>query len=146
MQAAVPPVRWRGKAATVIEAVCAVTGVTPSELKGDSCRKRVAWPRQLAMYLTVMDAGRSRSETGMRFGGRHHTTVIHAIAAVEARMAAGCVWTGSALQAVRDRLSTGAMTQVPRPCAPRTKQPAGSHPAPRSGSAERAAFFGGAQC
>ena len=38
----------------------------------------VAHPRQVAMYLARKLTKRSTTEIGMRFGGRDHTTVIHA--------------------------------------------------------------------
>ena len=41
--------------------------------------REVARPRQVAMYLSKRLTPRSLPEIGRRFGGRDHTTVIHAI-------------------------------------------------------------------
>lgn len=42
-------------------------------------------PRQVAMCLSVRLSGQSLSRIGQAFGGRDHTTVIHAARQVEAR-------------------------------------------------------------
>jgi chromosomal replication initiator protein len=46
--------------------------------------RRVARPRQVAMYLSRKLTSRSLPEIGRRFGGRDHTTVLHACRRVEA--------------------------------------------------------------
>jgi chromosomal replication initiator protein len=46
--------------------------------------RRVARPRQVAMYLARILTTRSLPEIGRRFGGRDHTTVLHACRRVEA--------------------------------------------------------------
>jgi chromosomal replication initiator protein len=46
--------------------------------------RRVARPRQIAMYLSRKLTERSLPEIGRRFGGRDHTTVLHACKTVEA--------------------------------------------------------------
>ena len=45
--------------------------------------REVARPRQVAMYLAKMLTPRSLPEIGRRFGGRDHTTVIHAVKRIE---------------------------------------------------------------
>lgn len=45
--------------------------------------RAVARPRQIAMYLAKRLTPRSLPEIGRRFGGRDHTTVIHAVRQVE---------------------------------------------------------------
>lgn len=44
----------------------------------------VARPRQIAMYLCKQLTSKSLPEIGRKFGGRDHTTVIHAVKTVEA--------------------------------------------------------------
>ena len=48
--------------------------------------RRVARPRQVAMYLSRKLTTRSLPEIGRRFGGRDHTTVLHACRRIEALM------------------------------------------------------------
>ncbi|WP_310498249.1 chromosomal replication initiator protein DnaA [Sandarakinorhabdus sp.] len=45
--------------------------------------REVARPRQLAMYLAKKLTPRSLPEIGRRFGGRDHTTVMHAVKRIE---------------------------------------------------------------
>ena len=45
--------------------------------------RSVARPRQIAMYLAKSITSRSLPEIGRKFGGRDHTTVIHAVRKVE---------------------------------------------------------------
>lgn len=45
--------------------------------------RNVARPRQVAMYLSKLLTARSLPEIGRKFGGRDHTTVMHAIRKVE---------------------------------------------------------------
>lgn len=45
--------------------------------------REVARPRQIAMYLAKQLTPRSLPEIGRRFGGRDHTTVIHAVRQIE---------------------------------------------------------------
>lgn len=50
--------------------------------------REVARPRQIAMYLAKQLTPRSLPEIGRRFGGRDHTTVIHAVKQIEKLRAA----------------------------------------------------------
>jgi len=53
--------------------------------------RAVARPRQVAMYLAKQLTPRSLPEIGRRFGGRDHTTVMHAIKKIEELRAADSV-------------------------------------------------------
>ena len=50
--------------------------------------RSVARPRQVAMYLSKQLTPRSLPEIGRKFGGRDHTTVIHAVRKIEELCAA----------------------------------------------------------
>jgi chromosomal replication initiator protein len=50
--------------------------------------RNVARPRQVAMYLAKQLTSRSLPEIGRRFGGRDHTTVMHAVSRVAELMQA----------------------------------------------------------
>ena len=45
--------------------------------------RSVARPRQVAMYLAKQLTSRSLPEIGRKFGGRDHTTVMHAVKKVD---------------------------------------------------------------
>jgi chromosomal replication initiator protein len=58
--------------------------IKQSQLKERSNMKKVVYPRQVAMYLVKELTNASLPEIGRTFGGKHHTTVIHSIARIEA--------------------------------------------------------------
>jgi chromosomal replication initiator protein len=59
--------------------VCDLFGVKPSDLKAKTRTKTVAFPRQVAMYLARQLTHASLAEIGRAFGGKDHTTVLHAV-------------------------------------------------------------------
>lgn len=61
-------------------------GLAPRELLSSARAPRVAWPRQLAMYLVRELTGESLPAIGRSFGGRDHTTVLHACRRTAARL------------------------------------------------------------
>jgi chromosomal replication initiator protein len=54
------------------------------ELKSRNNSKHISFPRQVAMYLCKRLTDKSLPAIGGAFGGKHHTTVIHAIRKIEA--------------------------------------------------------------
>ncbi|OLB36516.1 MAG: hypothetical protein AUI04_18745 [Candidatus Rokubacteria bacterium 13_2_20CM_2_64_8] len=54
-------------------------GVKVSDLKAKNRTKAVAFPRQVAMYLARQLTHASLAEVGRAFGGKDHTTVLHAV-------------------------------------------------------------------
>jgi len=54
-----------------------------TELKSKNNSQQVSFPRQVAMYLCKRMTESSLPEIGRRFGGKHHSTVIHAIQKIE---------------------------------------------------------------
>ncbi|MGV1681445.1 chromosomal replication initiator protein DnaA [Sphingopyxis sp. NJF-3] len=65
-------------------AVCAHYRLDKAEMASKRRVRAVARPRQIAMYLAKELTPRSYPEIGRRFGGRDHSTVIHAVRTVEA--------------------------------------------------------------
>ena len=57
--------------------------IKPSEMSSARRSRVVARPRQVAMYLAKQLTSRSLPEIGRKFGGRDHTTVMHAIKKIE---------------------------------------------------------------
>jgi chromosomal replication initiator protein len=57
--------------------------IRKAEMTSARRAREVARPRQVAMYLAKMMTQRSLPEIGRRFGGRDHTTVIHAVRQIE---------------------------------------------------------------
>ncbi|CUW37071.1 chromosomal replication initiator protein DnaA, DNA-binding transcriptional dual regulator [Magnetospirillum sp. XM-1] len=54
-----------------------------AEMSSARRSRQVARPRQIAMYLAKQLTSRSLPEIGRKFGGRDHTTVMHAVKKVE---------------------------------------------------------------
>jgi chromosomal replication initiator protein len=74
-----PPVRHGPPSiGEITEAACKRFGLTSEELLSPSRAVRVSWPRQVAMYLARELTGESLPAIGRQFGGRDHTTVLHA--------------------------------------------------------------------
>ena len=64
--------------AEIQAAACHHFDLSPEELVSPSRTARVIWPRQVAMYLARELTGESLPAIGRHFGGRDHTTVLHA--------------------------------------------------------------------
>jgi chromosomal replication initiator protein len=54
-----------------------------TQLKARNNSPKFAFPRQVAMYLSKELTKASLPEIGKKFGGKHHTTVIHSIRKIE---------------------------------------------------------------
>jgi chromosomal replication initiator protein len=73
--------------AEIQAAACQHFGLTADELVSPARAARIAWPRQLAMYLARELTSESLPAIGRHFGGRDHTTVLHAWRRASARIA-----------------------------------------------------------
>jgi hypothetical protein len=67
------------RVATIQRVVACYFGITTAELCSQRRTKNVIRPRQIAMYLAKELTLRSLPDIGRRFGGRDHTTVLHAV-------------------------------------------------------------------
>jgi chromosomal replication initiator protein len=63
--------------------VCQFYRVDRSEMSSKRRARAVVRPRQVAMYLAKVLTPRSYPEIGRKFGGRDHSTVIHAVRLIE---------------------------------------------------------------
>ena len=71
----------------VQELVCEVLEVDRAELVSAARGRRLVWARHVAMYLARRHADATLPAIGEHFGGRNHTTVMHACRNVGARLA-----------------------------------------------------------
>jgi chromosomal replication initiator protein len=62
--------------------------ITSNDLKGKKRSQNVAFPRQLAMYVSREITEYSTTEIGQAFGGRDHTTVMHSCNKIKERIQA----------------------------------------------------------
>lgn len=69
-------------------AVCDQFHIKTDEIRSRSRQREIAYPRQIAMYLTRELTDLSLPKIGKEFGGRDHTTVIHAIEKINQDMKA----------------------------------------------------------
>ncbi len=70
----------------IIEATATAFAVSPEEILGSSRKRPVLIARQVAMYITRELTQLSYPEIGRAFGGKDHTTVMHAVQKVQAMM------------------------------------------------------------
>ncbi len=81
-KSAKPPVT----AARIIELTADMFGFTIEQLTGGSRQRPLVDARQVAMYVTRNSTDLSYPQIGKSFGNRDHTTVMHAVRKIEARM------------------------------------------------------------
>lgn len=65
--------------------ICEYYGIRLQDIKSKKRTKDIAFPRQVAMYLSKVLTDVSLSDIGKNFGGKDHSTVIHACKQVEER-------------------------------------------------------------
>ncbi len=68
------------------KAVAKFFKIKVSDLKSQSRIKALAEPRQIAMYLAKKISKASYPEIGQKFGGKDHSTVIHAVKKIERKI------------------------------------------------------------
>ena len=68
----------------IIEVVTKYYNVKMSDLQSKKRHKSIAFPRQVCMFLARRHTRYSLEEIGGYFGGRDHTTVLHAVRTVDA--------------------------------------------------------------
>ena len=63
--------------------VCQEYGISLTQLKARDNSHAVAFPRQIAMYLSKELTPASLPQIGREFGGKHHTTVLHSVQKID---------------------------------------------------------------
>lgn len=79
---------WRDEekpvtAEEIMKTVADYYKIKVKDLKAKDNRREIALPRQIAIYLTKKLTTLSLPEIGRRFGGKHHSTIIHSINKIE---------------------------------------------------------------
>ncbi len=98
--------------ADVLTATAVVAELTEADLLGQSQKRDIAWPRQVACHVGAARCQISQSEIARRLN-RDSTSVNHALRAVEARVEAGCVRTQELVEAVSFHAGEIAKRRVP---------------------------------
>jgi chromosomal replication initiator protein len=80
--------RPRRSVQDIQERICAAFGISMDQLLSSSRAAPVTWPRQVAMYLSRELTDQTLPAIGRAFGGRNHTTVLHAWRRTAERIAA----------------------------------------------------------
>lgn len=79
-----PPYRYEAFTSDVIDLCARYYGTTKAALLSPLRDKREVMARQSAMYIAKRLSQRSLPDLGRKFGGRDHTTVLHAVRKIEA--------------------------------------------------------------
>lgn len=70
---------------TILRTVALYFNMSASDMKSKRRTRAVAFPRQIAMYIAREITEYSTTEIGLEFGGRDHTTVMHACGRINDR-------------------------------------------------------------
>lgn len=89
--------------AKITNAVCRFFRVKVADVRGPTRRKGVVHARQIAMYLARQLTPTSLQAVGKHFGGRDHTTVLHACSKTEEMVQCDAT-TNQAIQELRELL------------------------------------------
>jgi chromosomal replication initiator protein len=68
---------------SIVRVVAEKFSLQPAQLKQKTNERKIAFPRQIAMYLAKDLTLASLPEIGRAFNGKHHTTVLHSIQKIE---------------------------------------------------------------
>ncbi len=71
---------------TITNIVCEVLNIAENKIRDKTRKKEIVLARQIAMYLSKELTKSSLKTIGLHFGGRDHSTVIHACTTVEDSM------------------------------------------------------------
>ena len=71
---------------TITNIVCEVLNIAENKIRDKTRKKEIVMARQIAMYLSKEMTKSSLKTIGLHFGGRDHSTVIHACTTIEDSM------------------------------------------------------------
>lgn len=71
------------KTRRIQDLVCEKLGIERADMLSSRRKRASVMARQIAMFLVAENTSMSYPEMGQRFGGRDHTTVLHAVRRVE---------------------------------------------------------------
>lgn len=71
---------------TIQNYVCEYFGIDTNKVREKTRKQEIVEARQMAMYLSKKFTKSSLKTIGLQFGGRDHSTVIHAITTIEERL------------------------------------------------------------
>ncbi|HKB86431.1 MAG TPA: chromosomal replication initiator protein DnaA [Ignavibacteriaceae bacterium] len=71
---------------TITNVVCEVLNIAENKIRDKTRKKEIVLARQVAMYLSKELTKSSLKTIGLHFGGRDHSTVIHACTTIEESM------------------------------------------------------------
>lgn len=93
--------------------VCTHYGISKVDMVSERKTREVILPRQIAIYLAKAMTGRSLPEVGRRFGGRDHTTVLHAVKKIQ-KMVEENPEFAAKVRKIQGQLSFFARNELPR--------------------------------
>ncbi len=79
----------------ILDVVCRYYDVKRGDLLGKRRHQSISLPRQVGMFLAREHTRLSLEEIGAQFGGRDHTTVIHAVKSIKAKQTESKKFTGT---------------------------------------------------
>ena len=80
------PGKGKLTAELIIKATCRHYDVKVGDVKGKGRARAIALPRQVAMYLCRKHTSASYPDIGNAFGGKDHTTAMHAFRTISTRL------------------------------------------------------------
>lgn len=114
---------WTSLTVAIIKATMSYFGISKEWLLSRRHDKKLVRPRHIAMYLAHEMTGRSLPQLGCSFGGRDHTTVLHAVRKISQK-----IITDAALAADVDAVRKLAIAATPALRPSMTDRPFGCPP------------------
>ena len=75
----------------VVQIVCDHYNLTSEELLSKKRSNDIAIPRMIAMYICRVYLDENLTKIGIQFGGKNHTTVMHAVDKIKKEIHHYCV-------------------------------------------------------